>query len=592
MPEAAPLRRRTLWLIVIGIAVRAGLAIPVGLGVDESYMIAVGRRVSLSYFDHPPLAFWLAHGASVLLGSESHLVVRLPFLLLFAGTTWLMYRLGAPTFGPYAGWIAALLLNVSAVFSASTASWVLPDGPLMFGLVASACCLVRVLFDPKEARHAWQWWLAAGACAGLAALSKYQASLFLAGVLLFLMVRPAQRRWLRRPEPYAALLVTLLMFAPVLAWNASHEWVSIAFQLGRGGTPGNVTLVRRLGSFGQNIAGQIAWVLPWIWVILAAALVRVLRRRPADDREWFFACLALVPIALFSLVSLGGQPGLPHWPASGYLFLFPLAGNCLFLLLHGVPMAPGTYSYKRVSRESVFARHRRQFVLWSLVGSVLAFPPLLAFAASAAITGWPARVAPSLFRKGDPTLEALDWSDLRPGLDSLGVLPGARVFVAGTSWVQSGKIAYALGPAVPVVCLSDDPRGFQYVYDQRGFEGDDAVIVDRLPTHHDVMAMYGAYFERLAPAGQIGIRRDGLRAFDVAVYVGRGFRGPYPHETVPANGHHPQGPVATGPYQGGIGPAKAEWSRTAWNPVPGAGHPVGDYLPRDAMHSTYPELAP
>lgn len=528
-----------LWLIGVGIAVRAGLAILLGLGVDESYMVAVGRRVSLSYFDHPPLAFWLAHGASVLAGSESHLVVRLPFVLLFAGTTWLMYRLGAQTFGPAAGWIAALLLNVSAVFSASTASWVLPDGPLMFGLVASAYCLGRVLFDSAQEQHAWRWWLAAGACAGLAVLSKYQASLFLAGVLLFLVTRPAQRRWLCRPEPYAALLVTLLMFAPVLVWNASHGWVSIAFQLGRGGMPGHATIARRLGALGQNIAGQIAWVLPWIWVILAAALFRVLRRRPADDREWFFACLALVPIVLFSLVSLGGQPGLPHWPASGYLFLFPLAENFLFLDLHRAPMAPGTYSYARVPRESVFARHRMQLVTFWLAGSVLVFPLLLAFAASAAITGWPARVAPSFFRKGDPTLEALDWSELRPGLDSLGVLAGPRTFVAGTSWVQSGKIAYALGPAVPVVCLSGDPRGFQYVYDQRAFEGSDGVIVDRLPARHYVMAMYGAYFGRLAPAGRIGIQRDGRVAFNVAVYVGRGFRGPYPHETVPVIGQHP-----------------------------------------------------
>jgi hypothetical protein len=341
-------------------------------------------------------------------------------------------------------------------------------------------------------------------------------------------MRPAQRRWLRRPEPYAALLVTLLMFVPVLAWNASHGWVSIAFQLGRGGTPGHVTMARRLGALGQNIAGQIAWILPWIWVILAAALLRVLRRRPVDDRECFFACLALVPIALFTLVSLGGQPGLPHWPASGYLFLFPLAVSVLLPHLHRAPMLPGTCSYVRVSGESVFARHRHQLVTWWLAGSVLAFSLLLAFAASAAITGWPGRVAPSLFRKGDPTLEALDWSELRPGLDSLGVVAGPRTFVAGTSWVQSGKIAYALGPSIPVVCLSADPRGFGYVYDQRVFEGEDGVIIDRLPARHNVMAMYGPYFAQLAPAGEIGIRRDGRAAFDVAVYVGRGFRGPYP----------------------------------------------------------------
>src|ERR1700728_5363742 len=120
------MRRQMVWLIAIGVVVRAGLAIPLGLGVDESYMVAVGRRVSLSYYDHPPLAFWLAHAAATLFASDSHLVVRLPFVLLFAGTTWLMYQIGARAFSPRAGWYGALLLNLSAVFSVSTASWVLP----------------------------------------------------------------------------------------------------------------------------------------------------------------------------------------------------------------------------------------------------------------------------------------------------------------------------------------------------------------------------------------------------------------------------------------------------------------------------------
>jgi 4-amino-4-deoxy-L-arabinose transferase-like glycosyltransferase len=527
------MRRQVVWLIVVGIAVRLGLAAMVGLGVDESYMVAVARRVSLSYFDHPPLAFWLAHGSAAVFGGESRVVVRLPFVLMFAGTTWLVYRLGAETFGEPTGWLAALFLNVSAVFSVSTASWVLPDGPLMLGLTASAYCLARVLFDPAEEEgHAWRWWLAAGAAAGVAALSKYQSSLFMASVLLFLVTRPAQRRWLRRPEPYAAVLVMLLMFSPVLVWNAAHGWVSIAFQLSRGASPAHITIGRRLGALAQNIVGQAAWILPWIWVPLIAALIGVLRRRPIDDRQWFFACLAVVPIAVFTVVSLGGQPGLPHWPASGYLFLFPLVGDAAIGLYHR-PMPRGVYTYGPTAATDAQpgARYPMQRVALWTVGSVLAFCALLTVAASTMLTGWPERVAPSLFRHGDPTLEALDWSDLRPGLDSLGMLARPRTFVAGTSWVQSGKVAYALGPAVPVLCLSGDPRGFGYLYDERAFVGEDAVIVDRVPARHDATVMYGSYFDHLTTIGRISVRRWGRPAFDVAIYLGQGFRRPYPTGT-------------------------------------------------------------
>ena len=55
-------------------------------------MVAAGRKLQLSYFDHPPIAWWMAWGAAHLTGSESPVVVRLPFIALFALTTFLMYR--------------------------------------------------------------------------------------------------------------------------------------------------------------------------------------------------------------------------------------------------------------------------------------------------------------------------------------------------------------------------------------------------------------------------------------------------------------------------------------------------------------------
>ena len=77
-----------LWLIGIGIAVRVRTRDPAGAWASTSRTWSpMGRKVSLSYFDHPPLAFWLAHGASVLALAASPIsVVRLPFVLLFAGT--------------------------------------------------------------------------------------------------------------------------------------------------------------------------------------------------------------------------------------------------------------------------------------------------------------------------------------------------------------------------------------------------------------------------------------------------------------------------------------------------------------------------
>ena len=58
-------------------------------------MVAAGRTLSLGYFDHPPPSWWLAETTAHLAGTEAPCVVRLPFIALFALTTWLMARLGA-----------------------------------------------------------------------------------------------------------------------------------------------------------------------------------------------------------------------------------------------------------------------------------------------------------------------------------------------------------------------------------------------------------------------------------------------------------------------------------------------------------------
>jgi 4-amino-4-deoxy-L-arabinose transferase-like glycosyltransferase len=142
--------RMTLWLIAIGIVGRFVLAAVIGLGVDESYVVSVARFFSLSYFDHPPLYFWLVKLMALVTGSEYGLLLRGPFILLFAGSTWLMFRITSRCFGELAGFYAALLMNVSAVFSLSSGGWILPDGPLFFFMLAMVDVLLNLVFNEKN----------------------------------------------------------------------------------------------------------------------------------------------------------------------------------------------------------------------------------------------------------------------------------------------------------------------------------------------------------------------------------------------------------------------------------------------------------
>ena len=214
-PDAA-----ALGLIIVFFGFRLVLAATLGLGVDESYAVANARELALSYFDHPPLHYWIAHAFMPLVGDGRAL--RLPFIILFAGSSWLLYRLTRRLFGDWAGVWAVLALNLSAFFTLSAGGWIVPDGALIFFLLAAALTLANAFFPAAAPASPWRSWILAGIYLGLASLAKYQAVLFGFGLLLYLVSVPGRRRVLLHPAPWAGALIALAIFSPVLIWNAEQ----------------------------------------------------------------------------------------------------------------------------------------------------------------------------------------------------------------------------------------------------------------------------------------------------------------------------------------------------------------------------------
>ncbi len=450
--------RRTAWVIAIATSLRLLVASVLPFGIDESYGVVIGRNLSLSYFDHPPAVFWMAHAAASL-GGESPLALRWPFVFLFALTTWLLFRLTSRLFGSRAGFWAACAAQCIPVFSLSGGSWVLPDGPLLFASAAAALALAHAvslragaaLAGPSAAdgtdprRFAW---IALGLTLGLAGLAKYHAALLGLGAFVFLVSDPASRRWLIRPQPYLAVLIALLCVVPVFIWNAQHDWASFRFQAGRANGHGNP-----ITALLQNIAGQAGYVFPWFWVPLVVLLARGLRSGARDRATWFCICLGAAPVIVFTLASLGGRPGLPHWPAPGFFMLLPLLGAA-------------------IARWEGRAAARAQRWM-TAAGSVFAL--LLTLVVSHAATGWMARVVPTLHRR-DPAFELLEYRSVRDTLDALGLLQGRR-YVAVTDWLRGAKFGYALGPAYPILVLNDDARHFRFSKHEPPLLGTDGLLL-------------------------------------------------------------------------------------------------------------------
>jgi len=405
-----------------------------------------------------------------------------------------LFSLTRRLFGARAGLWAVLALNLSGFFTAAAGGWVLPDGPLIFCLLAAADQLAKiVLREPGPELSNVQIevapWLAAGAWIGLAALSKYQAALFAIGFGLFLLCSRRGRAFLTEPGPYLAALVAVLVVLPVIVWNAQHDWISFAFQGGRA-APRHAL---RPAAVALSLLGQALLLLPWVFVPLALAALPTRRSDIEDQRRWFCLALALPGIALFGLTPLWGQPGLPHWAMPAWLFLMPLLGD-------------------RLAQASPDRRWPKVWALASLVALLLFWSVLV----SEAATGWVGRAWPRAFLKGDPTIESVEWTPLARELTRLGVMR-PDLFVVSFSWSDAGKIGQALGGDPAIIVVSKDPRGFGYGREIGDLYGRDALVITRTNDLTANLVRLRTCFARLQPLQTVWIGRQGKPEVELSI---------------------------------------------------------------------------
>jgi 4-amino-4-deoxy-L-arabinose transferase-like glycosyltransferase len=300
--------RAVLLIVALGLAARTALAGLAPITTDEAYYVDWARHLAPGYLDHPPLVAWLVAGPLGTFGRHV-LAVRLPSLLLQAGTTLLAASLARAWAGAGAAVLAAALLQVAPVFSVG-ALLATPDAPLAFAWSGALWAVDRALRGDRRL------FLLAGAFLGMAALSKLTGGLLAAGLLAALVATRDGRRALATPWPWLGAAAALLLASPMLLWNAARGWPSLAFQL-RHGLSGRSFSWARLA---QSVGAQAAYVSPVVLVLAAGAAWRALRAGVRQPAARLAAALTALPVAAFFSLSAARTPGaLPHWPAPAWL---------------------------------------------------------------------------------------------------------------------------------------------------------------------------------------------------------------------------------------------------------------------------------
>lgn len=478
---------RLLALALAAVLLRLAPAALIHLTEDEAYYRIWAQHLQLGYYDHPPMiAWWIWLGQR--LAGDTVFGVRLVSTLSTGLTTWLIgdlaRRLGA---GEATSLRAAVWWNAT-ITVALGGMLAIPDSPTCLFWILTLWCLARTADSAR-------WWLAAGAAAGLATLSKY-SSLFIApGVLFWLIMQPERRAELRRPWPWLAVVIAAAVFSANIAWNAEHHWITFAKQFGRA-----AATHLRPGGLPELLLAQFFLLNPVIAVYAGRGVVSALR---GPDRRFLLPALSALPFIAYLMFHSLHSSVQEHWPVPVY---GPLA------LCAAAAAEAGGRGWRRLA-------------------------PVLGFSVSAL-----ALIHMAVPRAGsigvvDPALPLAGWPQFADEVEALRRAQGA----AWVGTLNYGLDAQLLGErriAAPVLQVNERARYRQDVGPRPDFARPGLLIdLDRRMDRADVLRCFAV----VEPAGEI---ERGFKAGPVRRYVA--FRVSQPRRDIWSDGCHMRNEILPG----------------------------------------------
>ena len=143
-----------------------------------------------------------------------------------------LFILSKELFGPKAALLSVIITESMPMFFIGSTILTIDNIMIVFWIMTTYLFLKGLKEDKKG------FLLLSGVTFGLGLMSKYTMILLPASMFLYLIFSPDHRSLLKRKEPYLSFLIGLIIFSPVIFWNAQNDWLSFKYQFTKGLTGG------------------------------------------------------------------------------------------------------------------------------------------------------------------------------------------------------------------------------------------------------------------------------------------------------------------------------------------------------------------
>ena len=479
---------RWFWCILTLVTMwKVFTASKLGLIFDECYYWEWSLHPQACYFDHPPLSAWLIAAGKSLLG-HSELAVRAGaiaggMILALAGR-----ELADSLYGQAAGNRAGILLTLAPIL-AGNSFLMTPDAAL---IPAWACAVLFVWKGLQSQRPLSLWWLAAGFAAGVGMLSKYTMVLFYAGLGVLWIVSPGQRARILAGTALAGT-VSLVLFLPVLIWNAGHGWVSFTHQLHHGFRNEHESLIQ-LGNLADYAAFLLVLVSPLLGLF---CFLTGIRRMSA--KTFCFPGVFYWTVVIFFGISAAKAHIEANWPMTAFVT--------------GLVMVAGDWeNYSRAWRKAALAL----LLVADIGGMTGLFCMTLPGDTSALRALHPEHLIPEGLPGGSPMRRqaAQGWGDLLSRVEEFrGPKAVASAigkdyrtsdadFLCVSTYQLAGIVSFYAPELEPLLWLPDHGRARFPWIDDRSWQGRTALVAEwprRGPVYFDLFDRYSVTREVISP---------------------------------------------------------------------------------------------